>query len=123
MYEALTLLNQKLSTITTVNSCKIGLEDDIAPADYPIIRIVAGRSTGLEAMQEKHEVKIYFGFDLNEFDGLDVIYEKLYVLEKEIKDLIVPDMNPYLCRWISTISDEDRLQGFKILCMIVEMEL
>ncbi len=122
MYDILTLIQTKLSTIATITTCKIGLEEALSPADYPIIRIVAGNSQNTEYKHTLHQVKIYYGFNLSEFDGLDTIYQKLYSLEKEIRGLIELDLEPYLCKWVNTISDEDRLQGYKILCSTFEVK-
>ena len=122
MNEVLLLIKEKIQDIAIVKSCKIGLENAIPPSEYPLIRIVAGRSSTIGYLKAKHQVKIYYGFNLSDFDGIEVVYEKLYSLEKEIKELIVPDMNPYLCKWIDTISDEDRLDGYKVLCSVFEVE-
>ncbi|WP_297440767.1 hypothetical protein, partial [Sulfurimonas sp.] len=64
----------------------------------------------------------YYGFNLSEFDGLDAIYQKLYALEVEIKQAIDLDLEPYLCKWVNTISDEDRIPEYKILCSSFEVE-
>lgn len=123
MYKALLAIKAKLELIPNIATCKVGLEDDISPDDYPLIRIVASSSDDIGFLKEKNTVKIYFGFDLNEYDGMESIYEKLYGLEKEIRDAIVPELSSeFLCRWKSTISDEDRLDGYKVLCSVFEVE-
>ncbi len=110
------------SNIPNIVTCKIGLEASLSPADYPIIRIVAGNSQGAEYKHTLHQVKIYYGFNLSEFDGLDIIYEKLYALEKEIRDALEPGLEPYFCKWVNTISDEDRIPEYKILCSSFEVK-
>ena len=122
MYEILTLIQTKLSAIATLKTCKLGLETSIAPSEYPIARIVASSSQNDEFRRGKHIVKIYYGFNLSEFDGLDAIYQKLYALETEIRDAIDLELEPYLCKWVNTISDEDRIPEYKILCSSFEVE-
>ena len=122
MIEALQIIKSRLELIPDVTTCQIGLEDDISPNDYPIVRIIAGRSSDAGYLKKKHQIKIYFGFNLSDFDGLELIYNKLYTLETAIYDALVPDLDPYLCRWIDTISDEDRIKEYKILCAVFEVE-
>ena len=123
MYEVLLAIKAELENIANIKTCKIGLEDDISPNDYPLIRIVAASNDGLNYLHEKFTVKIYYGFDLNEYDGMEIIYEKLYALEKDIRDAIAPELTgEYVCKWKNTISDEDRLEGYKVLCSVFEVD-
>jgi hypothetical protein len=51
-----------LKLITGVASCKIGLEPNISPADYPLIRLVPSRLTpGRPYSARTIETLIYFG--------------------------------------------------------------
>ena len=44
MMAALEAVRNALAALPGVTTCKIGMEDNISPADYPLIRIVPGRS-------------------------------------------------------------------------------
>ena len=68
-YAILSDIKDALDGITGVTTCKIGLEQGISPADYPIIRIVpTRREHGAALPRTKVNVLIYFGAATAEAD-------------------------------------------------------
>ena len=119
MYTALVALRDSLADITGVNSCKIGIEKGISPADYPMIRIVPVRITpGKPYNRRSSETQIYFGANISESEGLESVYQELLVLESEIIKTIKANGGKY----IETITDEDRLDTYKLMVIRFEIE-
>ena len=66
-----------LALIPDVASCKIGLEQGITAADYPLIRLVPSRITpGRPYNNRTAETLVYFGMDVTGADagGLEAVY-------------------------------------------------
>ncbi len=78
-------------------------------------------------MRQKHSFFVYIGFKLQESQGIDTIYQTLYDVEKQVKELLVPEVidassHQYLVRFKESINDEDKLKGFKVMVMSFEAE-
>lgn len=118
-------LRDSLATIPGVASCKIGLEANISPADYPLIRLVPSRvEPGQQAIHwqtvtRKAEVLIYFGMDTTEADGgLEAVYTDLFALEASILAKLAPPPSPCVrATYLETITDEDRLDTYKLMAV------
>jgi hypothetical protein len=111
MYETLEKLRDNLATIKGVVSCKIGVERNISPADYPLIRIVPRRITpGRPYNQRTAETLIYFGMNISQSEGLENVYEALFDLEQAIIEVVRKFGGVYQ----ETITDEDRLDTYKL---------
>ena len=109
-----------LATIPGVKSCKIGLESGISPADYPLVRLVPTRlSPGKPYNRRTAEVTIYFGMDRGETEtgGLEAVYGALFGLELQIRDRV----RELGGRYLATITDEDRLDTYKLMAVQVEL--
>ena len=138
MMTLLESLKTALATITGVASCKIGLEDNITPDDYPLIRIVPSRlEPGIETVSGSHitrkgEVLIYFGLPIQAFDDtpddddrvrLEKVYAALFAMEADILGKINPPPAGVLSvRYRETITDEDRLETYKLMAVRCEVE-
>ena len=109
-----------LAVVAGVASCKIGLEANISPADYPLIRLVPARITpGRPYANRTAEVLIYFGMDRGEAeDGLETVYEKLFELEAAI--LVV--LKTLQGRYVETLTDSDELPTYKIMAIRAELQ-
>lgn len=95
-------------------SCKIGLEANISPADYPLIRLVPARITpGVPYHRRSIETLIYFGMPIANSEGLEAVYSALADLEAEIL-AIVKTLDG---RYVETITDEDRLDTYKLMAV------
>lgn len=122
-YDTLKEVKKLLESVKNVKTLKIGIEPNISPSDYPIIRIVSTRNELNNDDLWSYDIyfNVYFGAKLDEKIGLEKIYQALYTMEKDIKEALhnvqIPkgDENG-LIRFVDTQSDNDELKNFKILC-------
>jgi hypothetical protein len=99
-------------------SCKIGLEANISPSDYPLIRLVPARiNPGAPYQNRTGEVLIYFGAPTANSAGLEQVYADLFTLEAEILQVV----RTLGGRWRETLTDEDRLDAYKLMAARVEL--
>ena len=107
-----------LAAISGVTSCKIGIETNISPDDYPMIRIVPSRITpGKPYSKRSAETLLYFGVDTTNSEGLETVYTLLFALEANILTVLKTLQG----RYVETIMDEDRLDTYKL--SVVRCEL
>lgn len=107
-----------LATIPGVASCDIGLEANISPADYPLIRLVPSRLTpGKPYAGRTIETLIYFGAQIANSEGLPAVYAALFDLEQDIRDKV----KALGGRYIETLTDEDRLDAYKLMTVRAEL--
>lgn len=131
-------LKTALSTTPGVASCRIGLEANITPEDYPTIRIVptlitpAIETIGGVIDTRRAEVLIYFGAAVQPFDDmpdsggrvlLEKTYAALFALESEIMARLIPyPAGIKAVSVIETLTDEDRLEAYKLMAIRAEVE-
>ena len=119
MYTKLETLRDALADIAGVKTCLIGVEDGMSPACYPMIRIVPRRFVpGAPYHQRTAEIDIYFGCNTTESEGLELVYCKLLEMEAEIIKAVKEQEGKY----IETITDEDRLDTYKLMVVRCEVE-
>ena len=119
MYAVLSTLRDSMADIDGVKTCLIGVEAGISPADYPMIRLVPARITpGAPYNRRTAEVSVYFGVNITESEGLEYVYQQLMVLESEIIKTIKANDGKY----IETITDEDKLDAYKLMFIRFEIE-
>jgi hypothetical protein len=119
MFTELAALRDALKEVSGVNTCKIGFEENISPADYPIIRIIPTRlDPGSPYNQRTIEVGIVFGVAIAESQGLETLYEELSDLEEGI----IAEFKEYGGRYTGTVTDEDRLSSYKLMQVIGEIK-
>lgn len=118
MQSVLVNLRDALGAIEGVCSCKIGVESNISPADYPLIRVVP---SSLIPTPQYHrrlaEIYIYFGAAVSESEGLEAVYAELFALEADIIETIKAQGGKYL----ETRTDEDRLDTYKLMMIRCEV--
>lgn len=128
MYAALEAARDALSACATLTaagaeepprgSCKIGLEANISPSDYPLIRLVPARITpGAPYQKRTIETLIYFGMPIANSEGLESVYEALSDLEAEI----IAVVKTLQGRYRETVTDEDRLDTYKLMAVRCEL--
>jgi len=127
MMALLESLKTALATIPGVASCRIGLEENITPDDYPMIRLVPSRLlSGYTLTARKVELLIYFGLPITPFDDapdvdgrtrLEKLYAALFDLETAIRGAVITRGGVYL----ETITDEDRLDTYKLMAIRCEV--
>lgn len=118
MMTTLESLRDSLATIPGVASCKVGIEGNISPQDYPLVRIVPSRITpGRPYQNRQAECLIYFGAPTANSEGMETVYEDLFDMESAILE----KLRAFGGRYLETVTDEDRLETYK--CMAVRCEL
>lgn len=110
-YDVLVDIKEKLSIISGVKSLKIGLENGIGAKDCPFIRIIANSNTQAHR-EDTLNVSIVYGFDVKNKD-LESMYEKMYALEKTIRETLEYNLSSGDCFYVSTVTDEDKLSNLK----------
>ncbi|MDG4549964.1 MAG: hypothetical protein P9F19_11090 [Candidatus Contendobacter sp.] len=131
--ELLIHLRDTLADLDGVASCKIGLEANITPDQYPLIRLVPARlrpAVGL-GYRQTLDLTIYFGDALLEAaDGLEAVYERLLGMEEAIRAAVLT-VAPATAttagqrlrvRAVETLFDEDRLPHYKLMASRFEVE-
>lgn len=109
-----------------VKTSRVGLESGLSPDDYPIVRIVPSllRGSPLEGQAgisglRQTECLVYFGEPITEADGgLEELYRRLFAMESALIDAL-PRQGDFVAQWAETITDEDRVPGYKLLCLRV----
>lgn len=105
MMTALEAARDELATISGVLTCKVGMNPDLSPDDFPLIRLVPERITpGKPYGKREAETLIYFGVPLTS-DTLEAGYEALFALEAEI----IGKLPAVSGRYVETITDRDEL--------------
>ena len=130
-YETLQAVRDHLGALAGVTTSRIGLESNMTPADYPIIRIVPGRlSNGPTMARRKIEALVYFGQPIHEFTGepadpgttgLEELYAGLLAMEAEIIAALRTLPGGVSCVYRDTILDEDRTDAYKLLAIRCEI--
>lgn len=114
--DLLNLVKARLDGIEDVKTCQIGIEPDISPADYPIIRIVPAKAARTDqplCSRRNYDLLVYFAAALDAFDGMSVVYDALFEIEHEIITRMESG-DGFRLRYVETIADEDRLPTFKV---------
>jgi len=121
-------LKTALAAIPGVVSCRIGLEENITPDDYPIIRLVPSRAAdGAAYSHRKVELLVYFGMPIQPFDDTPdtsgrVRLEKLYAALFALEAAIITSLGQAGAHYVETITDEDRLETFKVMAVRCDIE-
>lgn len=112
MFATLEAARDALAAIAGVASCKVGIEANLSPDDYPMIRLVPARLIpGRPYHGRECETLIYFGTPTANSEGLEAVYEALFDLEAEILTVL----RELGARYRETITDEDRLDAYKLM--------
>ena len=128
MMALLETLKTALAAIPGVASCRIGLEENITPDDYPIVRLVPSRAAeGAAYAHRKVELLIYFGMPIQPFDDAPdaagrVRLEKLYAALFAMEAAIIAGLGQAGGRYVETITDEDRIETYKLMVVRCEVE-
>jgi hypothetical protein len=115
---ALTAARDAFATIPGIASCKVGLEDAISPADYPMIRVVPDRITpGKPYSNRTAECLVYFGAPTTNAEGLEEVYADLLAIEDAIRGKLAV----LGARYVETITDRDELAAYKLMAVRCEL--
>jgi len=114
MMATLEAVRDALAGIPGVASCKVGLEANIGPADYPMVRLVPARIIpGRPYHARECETLIYFGAPIANSEGMEAVYTSLFALEAEILAVLKAQG----ARYRETVTDEDRLDAYKLMAI------
>jgi hypothetical protein len=123
-YPLLEALRDTLATVPGVATCRIGLEANMTPADYPMVRIVPSRgepAADLGGSMRQVQCLIYFGQAQHEFaEGLQAQYEALLAMEAALIDA-AQGLRTAAAIHRETIFDEDRVDAYKLLALRVDL--
>lgn len=109
-----------LAALDLVASCAIGLEASISPDHYPLVRLVPARLTpGRPYHGRTCEVLVYFGDKIAASQGLEEVYRGLFAMEKAIIDTL----RGLGARYVETVTDEDRLDTYKMAFIRCELAI
>jgi hypothetical protein len=118
MMTTLEAARDALAQIDGVMSCRIGIEEAISPADYPLIRIVPDRITpGRPYDNRTAACTLYFGMPIANAEGLEAVYSGLFDLESGIRTVL----RTLGARYLETIMDSDRLPTYKMAAIRCEI--
>lgn len=121
-------LRDQLAALPGVQSCKIGMEANISPDDYPIVRIVPSdlKPHGTIGYRLDCEALIYFGQPIAPFDDvpdgagrtrLEKLYAALFEMDEAIRNTVYEHGG--MC--FETVLDEDRLDTYKLMALRVRV--
>lgn len=120
--DILAAVRDQLAAVPGVATCRIGMEANMTPADYPMVRIVPRSITDGPAIgRRKIDALIYFGQPIHEFEaGLEAQYAALLDLERRL--IVAGQQTPDVAMiYRRTSLDEDRITAYKIT--VIECEL
>ena len=120
-YPILDTLKTALAGVAGVATCKIGLEANMSPTDYPMVRIVPSRiSDGTSLARRKIECLVYFGQPIHELSsGLEALYASLMSMESALLTAAIQSTS---ARYIETVLDEDRVDAYKLMALRLELQ-
>lgn len=118
MMASLGSLRDKLATVAGVSTCKIGMEANMSPSDYPMVRIVPSTIRYGEVLgQRECEVTVYFGLPIHEFTaGLEAMYADMFAMEAALIGAAQSTPDVYV-QYLETVLDEDRLEAYKLMAL------
>lgn len=125
-YPLLVELRDLLGAVDGIVTAKIGLEANITDDDYPIVRVVPSTSNPSRLAPimglRSHQVLVYFGKPVHEAQvGTEEVWREALELEAALMNAL-PREGDWVARWISTDTDEDRLPGYKVMVMTVQVD-
>lgn len=75
-----------------------------------------------DGQRRRAEVLVYFGAPVHEAQGgIDDVYDALLAMEEAI--IAALSGNGFAARYVETITDEDRLEHFKLMAVVAEVDV
>lgn len=123
MMTVLEHLRDKLATVSGVATCKIGMEANLTPADYPMVRIVPSTVRYADVIgQRQANVLVYFGQPIHEFTGgLEALYTSLFTMENALLEA-AQSTDGVFVEYEETVLDEDRVAAYKLMALRLVVE-
>lgn len=121
--DILQALRDALAAVPGVATCKIGMEVNLTPADWPTVRLVPStvRDSPVLGLRSV-ELLVYFGQAVHEFTaGLEALCAELFEMEAAL--LAAAFATPGICvEYQETVLDEDRLDAYKLMALRVTVQ-
>lgn len=113
-------MRDAMALLDSVASCQIGMEAAISPEHYPLVRLVPSRFTAGKPFGHRTcETLVYFGAKIANSQGLEEVYRGLFEMEKQLLEVI----RERGARYIETLTDEDRLDTYKLMVIRCEVNV
>lgn len=110
-------LRDALAMVTGVQTCKIGMEANLTPADYPMVRLVPSTVRQINISMREIDLVVYFGQPIHEFTaGLEALYESLFTMEAELL-AAAKAQTSMMVTYEETVLDEDRVDAYKLMAL------
>ena len=121
--ETLEALRDALAAVPGVGKCRIGMEANITPADWPLVRLVPSTVRDSEVLGRRSiELLVYFGVAVHEFTGgLEALYADLFAMEAALLAAAFAAPGVFV-QYQETVLDEDRLDAYKLMALRVTAE-
>ena len=123
-YDVLVSVRDALAKVAGVKTCKIGMEPEITPEDYPLVRIVPSilRDGVPRGVARECEALLYFGLNVHDFEGgLEAVYAKMLEFEQQLLAAARSATAVGSVVLIETILDEDKIEAFKTMALKVKI--
>lgn len=123
VFPALELVRDTLAAVEGVRTCRIGMERNMTPDAYPMVRIVPSRLTdGAFVGERSVDALIYFGQPIHEFTGgAEEQWRELLAMEAELLQALGA-AEGFAFHHAETVLDEDRIDAYKLLAIRCTIE-
>ena len=122
MIDACMIVKNELVNISGINTVQVGIEAQMKPSDYPIIRIVPTKEFPAEysSIKDGVDFMIVLGIiNKTPLNDYEVTYRELSGYADSVKGALQNSVNGNF-RWKDTIHDNDEFQSYKRLIMNFE---
>ena len=122
VFPTLELVRDCLAAVEGVRTCRIGMEKNMTPDAYPMVRVVPSRLTNGAFISERAvDALIYFGQPIHEFTGgAEEQWRDLLAMEAELLQAL--GAAPFGFHHAETVLDEDRIEAYKLLAIRCTIE-
>ena len=123
MMTVLEALRDKLALVSGVTTCKIGMEANMTPQSYPMVRIVPSTVREADVIGLRRcNVLVYFGQPIHEFTGgLEALYTSLFAMETALLEAAQSTAGVFV-EYEETVLDEDRVAAYKLMALRLVVE-
>ena len=114
-------IKAKLSAIEGIKTCKLGLEANLAPADYPIIRICPKSFKNDNSITKTCNLYIYFGLPLVEgVVSLEDILGQMVDLEEEVIKA-TESGDDYKSIYRTTLVSDNSVEHYQLFVVVLDI--
>lgn len=123
VFPTLELVRDTLAALPGIATCRIGLEANMTPADYPMVRVVPSRiGNGVMLGERSAETLVYFGQPIHEFtSGAEEQWRELLTMEAALVEALGAAQG-FAFTHHETVLDEDRNDAYKLLAIRCTIE-